>query len=189
MRPSLFLRPLPGLLAACLLAACQGAPVASATASDAAPAAPAADDLVAHGEYIVRIAGCNDCHTAGYTERGGQVPVADWLTGSPLGYRGPWGTTYATNLRLSVSALDEAQWLTYTANLHTRPIMPDFMLRQMREHDRRAIHRFVRSLGPAGTAAPEALPPGQSPPAPYFELVLPAPGAASATQNGQTPVQ
>jgi mono/diheme cytochrome c family protein len=192
MRPSPTLRSLPGLLAACLLAACHGAPVASATAGDAAPAA---EDLVAHGEYIVRIAGCNDCHTAGYTQRGGEVPVADWLTGSPLGYRGPWGTTYATNLRLSVASLDEAQWLAYTANLHTRPIMPDFMLRQMREHDRRAIHRFVRSLGPAGTPAPAALPPDQPPPAPYFELVLPAtgahpaPSAAAPAQNGQKPVQ
>ena len=152
--------------------------------------------LVAHGEYIVRIAGCNDCHTAGYAERGGEIPTAAWLTGSPLGYHGPWGTTYATNLRLTVAGLDEAQWLAYTANLHTRPIMPDFMLRQMREHDRRAIHRFVRSLGPAGTAAPAALPPGQVPPEPYYQLVLPPPGPGTAgepiaqsPQAGHSPVQ
>lgn len=192
MRPSDALRVSALLLIGGVLAACHDAP--AATAGDAPPAA--SDDLVARGEYLVRIAGCNDCHTAGYTERAGEVPVADWLTGSPLGYRGPWGTTYATNLRLSIAALDEAQWLAYTANLHTRPIMPDFMLRQMREQDRRAIHRFVRSLGPAGTAAPAALPPGQQPPAPYFELVLPATGPhldasnpEAAPQNGQTPVQ
>lgn len=29
-------------------------------------AAPANDAQVARGKYLVRIAGCNDCHTAGY---------------------------------------------------------------------------------------------------------------------------
>lgn len=166
---------------ACIATACRPAPVAHGDAAASPAAEPAdavaSDALLAHGEYIVRIGGCNDCHTPGYAQRGGDVPKAEWLTGSPLGYRGPWGTTYASNLRLTIANLDEAQWLAYTANLHTRPIMPDFMLRGMREHDRRAIHRFVRSLGPAGSPAPAALPPGELPPAPYFELVAPQPGA------------
>lgn len=157
-----------------------------------APSAPAAEPvavdegLVAHGEYIVRIAGCNDCHTEAYGPRGGDVPKAEWLQGSALGYHGLWGTTYATNLRLTVDGLDEAEWLAYTGNLHTRPIMPDFMLREMREQDRRAIYRFIRSLGPAGEPAPAALPPGQAPPMPYFQLVAPPPPqAATPAQNGQ----
>ena len=50
---------------------------------------------IRHGEYIVRITGCNDCHTPGYPEADGNVPVEDWLTGSSLGWRGPWGTTYS----------------------------------------------------------------------------------------------
>jgi hypothetical protein len=53
--------------------------------------------------------------------------------------------------------------------------MPDFNLRAMHEDDRRAIYRFIRSLGPAGQPAPAYLPPGQKPPAPYLELVLPPP--------------
>lgn len=187
------------LLLALLLAgagsACRQAPAdAGQPAMAQAATTTAADALVAHGEYMVRIGGCNDCHTAGYAQSGGNVPTSEWLTGSPLGYHGPWGTTYASNLRLTVASLDEAQWLAYTANLHTRPIMPDFMLRQMREHDRRAIHRFVRSLGPAGAPAPQALPPGQAPPPPYFQLVLPAPGAPAPERQtpahqGQKPVQ
>jgi mono/diheme cytochrome c family protein len=38
--------------------------------------AHAADDpLVERGRYLVKIAGCNDCHTAGYTQANGAVPV------------------------------------------------------------------------------------------------------------------
>lgn len=168
--------------------ACQrgtAAPAASAPAT--APAGQAATDpLAAQGEYLVRIAGCNDCHTPGYSDRGGEVPRSEWLVGSPLGQLGPWGTTYPTNLRLSINALQEDEWLAYTANLHTRPLMPDFAVRQMREHDRRAIYRFVRSLGPAGDPSPKALPPGQQPPPPYLQLVLPDMAAAAQDQN---PVQ
>ena len=46
------------------------------------------------GRYLVKIAGCNDCHTRGYAETAGKVPEKQWLTGDQLGWRGPWGTTY-----------------------------------------------------------------------------------------------
>lgn len=177
-----------------ILAGCQAQTDKPGTAA-VPPPAPAATakvetdgDAVARGEYLVRVGGCNDCHTAGYAERQGEVPTAQWLTGSPLGYHGPWGTTYASNLRLRMQEMTEAQWLAYSGNLRTRPIMPDFTLRAMSEADRAAIYQFVRSLGPAGEAAPAYLPPGQTPPAPYFSLVLPeapaqgAPAAPVATE-------
>lgn len=141
-------------------------------------------ELLARGEYLVRIGGCNDCHTAGYAQQQGNIDKAQWLTGSPLGYRGPWGTTYAANLRLKLDGMDEAQWLAYSANLHTRPLMPDFALRAMREDDRRALYRFVRSLGPAGVPAPAYVPPGQQPAAPYLDLVLPPVVAAAPPETG-----
>ncbi len=169
------------------MAACGGtasAPAATAAAAPALAPEPAlADaDLLARGKYLVVIAGCNDCHTAGFAESGGATPEADWLQGSTLGYHGPWGTTFAANLRLKAAEMDEAAWLKYTGELRTRPIMPDFILRQMQEDDRRAIYRYLRSLGPAGQPAPAYLPPGQTPPAPYFQLVLPpAPGGDAPT--------
>ncbi len=169
-------------LSTLLLAACQPASE-TRTVSTLAPPPPIENEaeIVARGEYLVRTTGCNDCHTAAYAERGGQVDKAQWLLGSPLGYNGPWGTTYATNLRLHLKDMTEAQWLEYSANLRTRPIMPDFAVREMTREDRRAIYRFVRSLGPAGEPAPAYLPPGKTPPAPYFTLVLPkAPTAPSA---------
>jgi mono/diheme cytochrome c family protein len=58
------------------------------------------DAQVKRGRYLVQIGGCNDCHTAHYPEKGGKVPEAQWLTGDALGWQGPWGTTYPTNLRL-----------------------------------------------------------------------------------------
>lgn len=157
-----------------VLSACRADGENPAAPPAAADGDAAAHELIARGEYLVRTAGCNDCHTAGYMEQQGQVDVSQWLTGSPLGYKGPWGTTYAANLRLKLADMDEAQWLDYSATLRTRPIMPDFNLRAMSQDDRRAIFRFIKSLGPGGTPAPAYLPPGQDPPPPYFELVMPA---------------
>lgn len=181
------IHPLSFVLVLSLLVACNadsGAPApsnapASAPATDTHPASMAtagpADgiDWQARGEYLVKVGGCNDCHTPDYGPRQGNVDKAQWLVGSPQGFVGPWGTTYAANLRLKLAEMDEAQWLHYSANLRTRPIMPDFALRAMSEDDRRAMYRFVRALGPAGQPAPVYLPPGQKPQPPYFELVLP----------------
>ena len=57
---------------------------------------------VERGRYLAIIGGCNDCHTDGYLQAEGDVPEDRWLLGSPVGWRGPWGTTYPPNLRLSV---------------------------------------------------------------------------------------
>ena len=168
---------------ACLALSACTAPAAPTPASTS-PAIASIDrdaELLARGEYLVRIASCNDCHTPAYGERGGEVPRDEWLVGSPVGFSGPWGTTYAANLRIKAAEMDEAGWLDYTAKLHTRPIMPDFALRAMSEDDRRALYRLIRSLGPGGSKAPDYLPPGQTPPPPYLQMVLPpAPAAAAA---------
>lgn len=132
--------------------------------------------LAARGHDLVVTSGCNDCHTPMYAEQAGNVPEAAWLTGSPLGWRGPWGTSYPINLRLLVNGTDEAQWLHQLRTVQARPPMPWYDVRRMSDADLLAIYAFIRSLGPAGTEAPSALPPGVSPPPPFFELVLPPPG-------------
>lgn len=178
--------PLLAVVAVLGLVACQQAQPPARSPLAAHAAAPGADpDPVARGEYLVRISGCNDCHTPGYAESGGQLGTEHWLTGSPVGWNGPWGTTYAANLRLKVGGMDEATWLKYSGELHTRPPMPDFNLRAMTQQDRRAIYRFIRSLGPAGVLAPAYQPPGQNPKAPYVRWVLPtAPVAAVSADKG-----
>jgi mono/diheme cytochrome c family protein len=130
------------------------------------------------GRYLVKIAGCNDCHTPGYMATGGKVDEKRWLTGDTLGWRGPWGTTYAPNLRLYVASIGEGAWVERTMKGQARPPMPWFNLHAMTEDDIRAIYRYARALGPAGQPAPAHLPPGQEPPQPYFTLVAPPPAEA-----------
>ena len=125
------------------------------------------DPQVDRGRYLVRIGGCNDCHTPDYPMQGGKVPEAQWLTGDALGWQGPWGTTYATNLRLYFQDLTEDQWVKKAKALNARPPMPWFNVRDMTSGDLRAMHRYIRQLGPAGKPAPAYLPPDKTPPQPY----------------------
>ncbi|MGC4095888.1 MAG: hypothetical protein QM706_02115 [Nitrospira sp.] len=118
--------------------------------------------------YVIKIAGCNDCHTTGYAEAAGKIPENDWLKGDAMGWRGPWGTTYPSNLRLSMQKLSEDQWIKVSRSVEFRPPMPWFVLREMTEQDLRAIYRFIRNLGPAGEPAPAYVPPDQEPPKPYI---------------------
>jgi mono/diheme cytochrome c family protein len=126
-----------------------------------------ADPMVKRGRYVVQIGGCNDCHTAGYAPSGGKVPEAQWLMGDALGWHGPWGTTYPTNLRLYFQNLTEDQWVKKAKTLSARPPMPWFNVRDMSTSDLRAMYRYIRRLGPAGNPAPDYLPPDKTPPQPY----------------------
>lgn len=166
------------------IAGCQRNGTRTPETGIAAAAAATVPDLVARGDYLVRTTGCNDCHTPGYADQQGNVDRGLWLTGSPVGFKGPWGTTYPTNLRLSLAGMDEQQWLDYSSTLKTRPLMPDFALRAMTVEDRRAIYQLVRSLGPGGGPAPAYVPPDQPASPPYFDLVLPpAPSSQAAGQH------
>jgi mono/diheme cytochrome c family protein len=131
------------------------------------------DPQVNRGRYLIKIGGCNDCHTPGYGPTGGRVPEAQWLTGDSLGFNGPWGTTYATNLRLYFQDMTEAEWLKQGRSLSTRPPMPWFNVRAMSASDLRAVYRYVRSLGPAGKPAPAYLPPDRTPPEPVVRFPAP----------------
>ncbi len=124
---------------------------------------PADAKSVERGRYLVKIAGCNDCHTAGYAATAGNVPERAWLMGDQLGWRGPWGTTYPRNLRIFMGAISEEQWVKVAHTAQFRPPMPWFALRDMSESDLRAIYRFVKYLGPAGEQAPSYVPPDREP--------------------------
>lgn len=128
---------------------------------------------IQRGRYVVKISGCNDCHTPGYAESGGNMPEKQWLVGSDLGWHGPWGTTYAPNLRLRMQTLTEAEWLNTAKTTTYRPPMPWFALHAMSDRDLRSIYRFVRSLGPAGRDAPAYLPPGTMPDGPAVRFPSP----------------
>ncbi len=126
------------------------------------------------GRYLVQIGGCNDCHTPGYAESAGKVDEKLWLTGDILGWRGPWGTTYAANLRLGAEKMSEADWMK-RARSALRPPMPWFNLRDMSDADVRAIYHYLKYAGPAGKPAPDYLPPDKEPAPPFVTFPAPPP--------------
>ena len=151
--------------------------------SAASPAeSPVDEALLERGRYLLVTSGCHDCHTPGYAPTEGKVPQADWFTGSVIGFQGPWGTSYPTNLRLYAQALSEAQWLQRVRQ-PMRPPMPWFNLREMTDTDLRAMFAYLRALGPAGVPAPAPAAPGVTVTTPYFDFtpknLPPGPAAPS----------
>lgn len=143
-------------------------------AKSEASARPVSRKELDRGRYMMIIGSCNDCHTAQFGPRDGNVPEKHWLLGSgPLGYRGPWGTTYAPNLRLTMSGMTEQQWVKYAKQLKTRPPMPWFNLNQWAESDLRALYQYIKHLGPVGEPAQPGLPPDQEPKPPYVQWPAP----------------
>ena len=67
----------------------------------------------------------------------------------------------------------ESQGVKIARTAQYRPPMPWFALRDMHTQDLRALYRFIKSLGPAGEAAPAYVPPGQDPKGPV--ITFPAP--------------
>jgi len=137
-------------------------------------------DPAARGRYLVRIAGCNDCHTAGYIPSAGKVPEKEWLKGDAVGFRGPWGTTYPANLRRYFANVPESAFIADARSGRMRPPMPWFNLAAMTDADLRAIHRYVRSLGEPGAPAPAYVPPGEEPRTPYIVFVPQEPKTTQA---------
>lgn len=146
----------------CLLMSLLAIPAASISA-------PADRQAIEHGRYLLIAGGCNDCHTPGYMQMEGKVPETVWLTGSPVGFQGPWGTTYPANLRLLAQQISEAQWVE-RARQPMRPPMPWFNLREMTDADLIAMYRSLRDAGPAGEPAPDAAAPGVAVSTPYFDF-------------------
>lgn len=129
---------------------------------------------VARGRYLVQIAGCNDCHTPGYMMSAGEVEEQLWLTGERLGWTGPWGTTYAPNLRLLVTGMTADQFMRHARSDQRRPPMPWFAVADMTDEDVKSIYAYLKHLGPAGEPAPAYLPPGQEPKGPFVRFPAPA---------------
>ncbi len=138
-----------------------GAPLADTTTPD--------DPRVQRGRYLVMTSGCNDCHTPDYMEKDGEVAEPAWLSGSAVGFQGPWGTTYPVNLRLYMQSISESRWLQ-RARQPMRPPMPWFNLKAMTDTDLGAIYHYVRALGPVGQPAPGAVPAGVAVTTPYFDF-------------------
>jgi hypothetical protein len=122
------------------------------------------------GRYLVVVGGCNDCHTPGFAVTGGKVPEALWLTGNGVGFRGPWGTTYASNLRKWMKDMKSDDFVTIVKARHDKPPMPWSQLHGTSESDLRAVYAFVKSLPVTGPDTPPYVPPTKEPTTPYVEM-------------------
>lgn len=87
-----------------------------------------------------------------------------------MGYHGPWGTSYAANLRMLVQNTTEDGWVEMMRTKPMLPPMPAQNTSKMNEADLRAIYVYIKSLGAAGAPEPENLPPGQKPAGPYEDM-------------------
>lgn len=123
------------------------------------------------GRYLVMVAGCNDCHTPGWLFAPGKIPESEWLTGVSIGWNGPWGTSYARNLRRSVAKYTAAQWIQLIKSGTLLPPMPADNLKGMSDEDFQSIYAYIKSLGLKGEEPPANLPPGAKPVTPYINMM------------------
>ena len=128
------------------------------------------------GRYLIKIMGCNDCHTPGYM-RNSNIPESDWLIGDTLGYHNSLGTTYATNLRLLFDSISEKDWKVLARKMRDDSPMALVRLPSMTDEHLRAIYLFVTELGPKGTPAMSPLPAGVMPKTSYVEYPDPHRGS------------
>ena len=133
------------------------------------------------GRYLVRAGGCNDCHTPAFMMLGEKVPESQWLTGNAMGFRGPWGTTYPSNLRRFVQPFTAEQFVEVVRKRNTRPPMPWPSLHAMSDADLKAIYAYIKSLPLTGAATPDFVPPGVEPKTPFILMVPQNLAAAAAT--------
>lgn len=173
------------IVIACALAAISGCSKPAATAPTEAQAARealhvAATSQIDAGRYLVKIGGCNDCHTPGFAMTNGASPAeADWLTGDSVGFSGPWGVSYPANLRQSVQNMEEEQFLEMARAGKGRPPMPWPSLMAMSDKDLKSIYAYIKPLGPKGETAPAALSPGVEPDRPHIRFIPQMPARKS----------
>jgi mono/diheme cytochrome c family protein len=109
-------------------------------------------DLVKRGEYLVRMASCEDCHTP---RRHGQ-PVASLKFAGGSEFNGPFGTVTSANITpdpSGISYYDENLFVAAmrTGKVHARslnPLMPWNVYRNMTDEDLKAVFAYLRTLQP-----------------------------------------
>ena len=173
-------------VAACSLGA--AAAIFALTAA-APPAKTVKQDQVKRGEYLAIIAGCNDCHTPGTLY--GDPDFSRQLSGSELGWQGPWGVSYPRNLTPDVET-GIGKWskqdIVNTLRTGQRPDgsvllppMPWPDTSHMTESDLQALAAYLKSLPAVKHQVPNRLPPGATPTGSF--IAMPAPSAWDAPRH------
>lgn len=132
-------------------------------------ATPAAVDPVVRGRYLVTIMSCNDCHTPGYFY--GAPDTTRTLSGSDVGWTGPWGVVHARNLtpdpETGIGTWTSEQIVHALRSGNTpdgrqlAPIMPWMNYSSiLDEGDAMAIAAYLKSLPPIKHKNLDVIPPG-----------------------------
>lgn len=176
-----------GILA--LAAASCGSPKTEETTTPAATPPVAAADPVARGKYLTTIMSCSDCHTPGTIY--GAPDFTRTLSGSELGWGGPWGTSYPRNLtpdmETGIGAWSEddivkAIQTGYRPDgTQLMPPMPWPNFASLNHDDAVAIAKYLKSLPPVRHKVPDKLGPGVKPKVP--PVAIPAPPAWDAPKK------
>jgi mono/diheme cytochrome c family protein len=167
----------------------------STLALGAAGSKPAAADrkpMIARGQYLVTIMGCNDCHTPGYFY--GAADLDRRLSGSDMAWKGPWGFTFARNLTpdmetgLGYWSEDEIVKAVRTGVSNDgRTLMPpmpwqDFSA--LTDADAHAIAAYLMSLPAVKHKVHDPVPPGQAYDGAFVEFPPPTPWDAPRPPAG-----
>lgn len=118
---------------------------------------PVFSDQVNRGEYLVRVAGCADCHTP--QDDHGQPLPGMYLAGGQV-FDGPWGKVASANLTpdsTGISYYDEALFLKairagYVMGRPLNQIMPWTMYRNLTDDDLKAIFAYLKTVKPINHA-------------------------------------
>jgi mono/diheme cytochrome c family protein len=131
------------------------------------------------GRYLVTVMDCTGCHTPGALM--GQPDASRYLAGSSIGFQGPAGTVYPPNLtpdpQTGLGAWsDEAILAAVRTGRRPdgralAPVMPWPSYASLTEDDGEAVVAYLRSLAPVSHKAPEPVPAGVEPRAPYLRLI------------------
>jgi len=141
------------------------------TAQQTATATPKVDPVV-RGRYLVTIMSCNDCHTPGYLY--GAPDTSRRLSGSDLGWTGPWGVVHARNLTPDMETgigswtIEQIVTALRTGNTpdgsQLAPIMPWMNYSNILDQDDAvAIASYLKSLPPIVHKNLDRIPAGQKP--------------------------
>jgi mono/diheme cytochrome c family protein len=139
------------------------------TAQQTATATPKVDPVV-RGRYLVTIMSCNDCHTPGYLY--GAPDTSRRLSGSDLGWTGPWGVVHARNLTPDMETgigswtIEQIVTALRTGNTpdgsQLAPIMPWMNYSNILDQDDAvAIASYLKSLPPIVHKNLDRIPAGQ----------------------------
>jgi mono/diheme cytochrome c family protein len=141
---------------------------------------------VQRGDYLATIMGCHDCHTPGAFY--GAPNFKRILAGSEIGWQGPWGVSYASNLTpdpgTGIGSYTDAEIeraLRSGVRKNGSPMMPPMPwpnIARLSPEDMAALIAYLRSIPPVIHKNVPPVPPGHA--ATGAVVTLPSPPAWDA---------